>query len=365
MTAITTTFRYLKIHLQFEHLPLPHKLNNHRIIYIGETHTNLLHHKVQFDIIRELERRSPGKIAVGMEMFNRSSQQDLDLWSRGELDEKTFEKLWYANWTQDFDYYKEILHFVRHKGIPLIALNIPNEHVSIISQSGIDELPEEIRETLPEIDTTDPYHRKRMEGIFQGHAPGKGGFDNFYETMLLWDETMAESIVNYISGPEARGKKLIVLAGGGHISYGFGIPRRVFRRLPEAYVSILPHTPFTQIPHEKKEYVLMENVIVPELPLYVADFIWAVGYKDLVGTKVRLGVGIEPSEQGVMILSVAPESAALKAGIIEGDVITSFGGETVAEPFDLVYFINKKNKGDTVVINIVREGEVLELKVNF
>ena len=68
-----------------------------RVIYVGESHNNIRHHRVQLDILRTLADRFPGKVAVGMEMFQRPSQPDLDRWSRGELDEPAFQTVWYEN----------------------------------------------------------------------------------------------------------------------------------------------------------------------------------------------------------------------------------------------------------------------------
>ena len=252
-------------------------LGNVRIVYIGETHTNLTHHRVQLDIIKSLEEHFPGKIAVGMEMFDQPSQPALDRWSRGEMDEKSFVKTWYENWDQDYGYYEDILHFIREKRIPLRALNVPDEQLHELTQKGLEGLASAVREGLPELDSKDPYHRQSMEAIWGGHAHGKKGFDRFYQTMLLWDETMAQNIVHYLSSPEGQGKKIIVLAGGFHVGYGFGIPRRAFRRLPEPYAIVMPHT--SAIP-KGREYLLMD-VTPPKLPLYLADFVWSVGYEDL------------------------------------------------------------------------------------
>src|SRR3990172_12687385 len=38
-----------------------------RVIYVGESHTNVRHHRIQLDILTALADRFPGKVAVGME----------------------------------------------------------------------------------------------------------------------------------------------------------------------------------------------------------------------------------------------------------------------------------------------------------
>ena len=39
------------------------------VVYLGETHDNPEDHKIQLQIIQELQRRNPKKIAIAMEMF--------------------------------------------------------------------------------------------------------------------------------------------------------------------------------------------------------------------------------------------------------------------------------------------------------
>lgn len=336
-------------------------LSSARIVYVGEIHTNLTHHRVQLEIIKGLEERFPGKIAVGMEMFDEPSQPVLNRWSRGEMDEKSFAKVWYANWDQDYGYYEDLLHYIREKRIPLVALNAPDELVQALSEKGLEGLPQEAREDLPEMDREDPYHRQSMEAIWGGHAHGNKGFDRFYQTMLLWDETMAQNIVHYLLSPEGQGKKIIALAGGFHVGYGFGIPRRAFRRLPEPYAIVMPYT--STLP-KGREYLLMD-VTPPKLPLYLADFIWSVGYEDLEEKKVRLGIEIEKAERGVAVKSVTPNSVAAKAGVKVGDVIASFGDEPTTDPFDLTYLVKQRQLGDRSTLKILRGNQALELEVLF
>ena len=60
-----------------------------RVVYVGERHTSARHHEIQLRLIRALHDGGL-RLAVGMEMFDRSYQAVLDLWSTGGLDEETF-----------------------------------------------------------------------------------------------------------------------------------------------------------------------------------------------------------------------------------------------------------------------------------
>jgi uncharacterized iron-regulated protein len=85
-------------------------LGGSRVIYVGETHDNAFAHQVQLEIIKGLTARFPGKVAVGMEAFQRPYQDVLDRWSRAELSEREFLKRsrWYSNWGMDYGYYRTL-----------------------------------------------------------------------------------------------------------------------------------------------------------------------------------------------------------------------------------------------------------------
>ena len=336
-------------------------LSGARVVYVGETHTNLKDHQVELEVLKGLSERFPGQVAVGMEMFQRPSQKQLDRWSRGELDEKAFMEVWLANWDQSYNYYRDILLYIRDKKIPLIALNAPEGLVRTVMEKGTEGMPENLKNELPDMDRTDPYHRSSLEAVFGAHAHGKEGFERFYQTMLIWDETMAQTVASYLSGSEGKTKKMVVFTGGFHVNYGFGVPRRVFRRLPEPYAIVMPHT--AEIPENRRE--LMMDIQPVSIPLYLADFVWAVSYEDLEDQIVHLGVQIEGTEKGVGVRKVMPNSIASRIGIREGDIIVSFDGQSITRPFDLTHLMSLKQAGDRAALRILRGDQTINLEAKF
>jgi hypothetical protein len=67
------------------------------------------------------------------------------------------------------------------------------------------------------------------------------------------------------------------------------------------------------------------------------------------------------SGKGVKVSQVAPNSAGAKAGLTAGDIITSFGGETVTNLRDYTKILGKYNPGDKVTVVVLRDGK----KVSF
>ncbi len=339
-------------------------IEDSRIIYIGETHDNVHAHQVQLEIIMGLNERFPGQIAVGMEMFQRPYQGAMDRWSSGELSERDFlkESQWYTKWGMDYDYYKAILDYIREMHIPLLALNASSDLVKEVRNRGLNGLTESWQNQLPEVDLSDPHHRKVVEAFYKAHPQTSArSFEAFYEVYVLWDETMADTIANYLATEEGRNKKVVVLAGGNHVRYGFGIPRRAFRRLPVAYSIVLPTEAST--PEDKKDRLM--DVSLPEIPLVAADFFWVVSYEDLKGEKVRLGVMFEEADGNLKVSKVLNGSLAAKAGIQPGDILVSLDGEDLQESVDLLHLIDQKRPGDSGRLLIRREQESLEMTLHF
>ena len=211
-------------------------LNRHQIIFVGEKHTNPANHAIQLKIIQTVFKNHPS-MEVGMEMFDRSYQPVLDLWSAGGLDEETFLRKvhWYANWRHDFALYRNILLFIKENRIKIVALNIPSYIPPRIRVGGIDNLSDTDKQYLPkEIDTSNTAHRNYVEQVFkQHHFKSSDKFDDFYMAQCVWEEVMAESIASDLGR-----KKMVILAGNGHIRYKYGIPDRTFRRTGASFRTI-------------------------------------------------------------------------------------------------------------------------------
>lgn len=332
-----------------------------RVIYVGETHDNIHSHRVQLDILKALTERHPGKIAVGMEMLKRPSQDAVDQWISGQMDEKDFAKVWVENWSNNFEYYKDLLRYMREQRIPLVALQAPDNWVEAVKKTKSPTQLREIQVDLPQMDLEDPYYRAHMRALFEEHPMGGMDFEDFYKVQVLWDETMAQSAAEYLRTEQGRDKKILVFAGAHHVQHGFGIPRRLFRRLPVPYAIVLPMT--VHIPPEKKHKVM--DVHLPEIPFQPADFVWIVGYEDLGDQKVHLGVIVRDTDKGVEILGALKNSTAAEVGIQKDDIVTAFDGQPVETKFDLTYFIGLKAPGDKGVIEILRDDQPMRLEVIF
>jgi len=310
------------------------QLAGKRVVYVGESHDRYDHHLNQLAVIERMHAASPD-LAIGVEFFQQPFQPHLDAYIRREID--TTEMLarteYFRRWQFDFRLYAPILAYARSHGIPVIALNVPTELTSKVGQNGLESLTAEERASLPKnIDRSDADYRARLERIFRQHAGSeKRDFDRFVDVQLLWDEGMAARAAEYLRANPSR--RMVVLAGTGHLAYGAGIPSRLGRRVPVT-----------------SAIVLQGGGI--ELSPDIADFVLLSEERRLppAGT---LGVVLEPVD-GVHIAGFAEESAAQTAGLRRHDQIVAVDGRPVGSVADVKALLWDKSPGERVKVTVSR-----------
>jgi uncharacterized iron-regulated protein len=215
-----------------------------KVVYLGETHDSAEDHQAQLKIIREMQRQNR-KIAIAMEMFQRPFQSAIDNYLAGKLtEEQLVEQTEYdRRWRFPWESYAPILRFAKENQLPVLALNTPSEVTRKVASQGLESLTAEEKKHIPpisEIRTDNAEYRQLLLEVFQQHQKAAQGnstaFERFLQAQVLWDETMAEKIAEFVkANPDYQ---VVVLAGKGHIIYGYGIPSRVERRLGVGNVKV-------------------------------------------------------------------------------------------------------------------------------
>lgn len=77
--------------------------------------------------------------------------------------------------------------------------------------------------------------------------------------------------------------------------------------------------------------------------------------RDFNPNKALLGVSTEKTDEGVRITNVSDESAADKAGLKEGDIITKIDDTKISTPEDLVKAIGQHKPGDKITVTYKRD----------
>jgi uncharacterized iron-regulated protein len=336
-----------------------------RIIYAGEIHTDYGSHLLQLQIIQALRERleleqaggsNNDGLAIGMEMFPRTSQHALDGYISGAIStEREFLRRsgYYDVWGYDYRMYRDIINYARAHRIPIVGLNLSRKVVSSVFNKGTtDELtPEQLAEAAAERDLELPGYRGRLEKVhaMHGESEKNGGFSGFIQAQSIWDETMAESIVNYLlAHPE---KKMVVLAGTGHLYKDSAVPPRVARRM-DGRQSVLIANDGRQTGSEQgsqADYLMFtENVQLPPAG--------------------KIGIMLKEEEKTaeqparVKITGIIPHGKAGEAGLEKGDVIMAVDSSPVTTVGDLKMVLIDKKPGETVLLNIVRKDKILRIK---
>lgn len=317
-------------------------VSDKRIVYVGEHHDQFSHHNIQVQVIRSLLRKDRN-VAVGMEMFQRPFQKTLDEYIAGAIDEREFLERteYFKRWVFDYNLYKPILDLCRTENIPVVALNIRREITEKVAKEGMDALTDEERKELPaRMDLSDDEYRSRLRRIFDRHRGSeKRNFDDFLQAQVLWDETMAESIDRYLTDNPDR--RMVVIAGGGHLAYGAGIPKRAFRRNGLSYTIILNDDDAD--PSVADYIVLPQPLDGMSAPKFMATF--------------------KEKDKRLLFVDFVGDSPAKKAGLKADDALLALDGVSVGTVEDIKLALYFKRKGDTILVTVARKRFLIGEKV--
>jgi uncharacterized iron-regulated protein len=232
-------------------------ISSARIIFIGEDHTNIDHHRNQSDVIKALHEKGI-PLFIGLEMFRKKEQENLDKWISGRMKEKDFIALFYENWGYEWGLYKDIFLYARAKKIPLVGLNVPKAITRKVGQKGFQSLTkEELSELPPGITCElDQRYMDFIKIIFAHKGENDKAFRNFCEAQVLWDQAMAWHLAQYLEKNPDR--TVVVLAGTVHV-WKYGIPRQLQKYANVYYKVILPDIPGNSgiITEEDADYLVL------------------------------------------------------------------------------------------------------------
>lgn len=321
------------------------------IIFIGEKHDQYADHIVQLKIIKALYKHNR-YIAVGMEMFEKRYQDVINEYLEGKIDERTFIKNthYLKEWSFNYLMYRPIIEFCKKHHIPIVALNAPNEITNKVAMKGLKSLSKKERKEIPQkLIFPNKAYKSFLKKIYKIHT-GLNNFEYFCEAQTIWDQTMADSIVDFLQkNPEYQ---MVVLTGSGHVAFGYGIPYRVKLSLPLKQ-SIIINVHDDQLKPNMADFFLFPPFIKQPFSPKLGVFLTSIKRDGKTYLKV---------------VDVIPHSVAWKAGIKPGYLIVAFDGKPIHNIYDLKLDLLFKHKGDSAILKIRRirkllPDEVFTLKV--
>jgi len=312
-------------------------------VLIGEGHTSVCDHKAQFDIIDGLSR-GHRKIAIGLEMVTTGKQDVLNRFNLGQIPvTELARKLdWENGWRYDFNMFKPIFQLAAKRRLTVAGLNFPFSLVQEIGEKGLDGLSSDDRALLPE--KVIPPAPEQEEGLkevlamHQGHDAGDPKqVEQFFLVQSLWDTAMAEQAVKL---RRDSGHPVVILAGGGHVEHGWGIPRRLKVLDPQAKI-------MTVMPWRGDEFY----------PTAADSFFYCPpSYES------RMGMTIEMRRGDAVITVVKRDRKAYKKGLRPGDIIAKAQGIPVTSLRSMHMAGSKAHREDKpLVFTIKRRGKIFDL----
>lgn len=338
------------------------KLDDVRVLFVGESHTDMAFHRVQLQVIRELQKRGR-EVLIGLEMYPYTEQASLDLWNAGSVTEDEFvaKSRWYKNWGYHWHYYRDIFLFARQHGIRMYAVNTPREVVSAVRRKGLENLtPEEASRIPPRIDTANEDHKTLFRAFFAGednmmHTMSAQMFDGMFAAQCTWDASMGYNAVQNLKkfgGPKAI---MVVLIGSGHVAYNLGVQRQAGLWFDGKMASIVPVA-----------VADLKGKPVTTIQASYADYLWGLPQESdalypSLGLSTRDGKGEFPIE----VIDVPKASVAGLAGFQVGDVLQTMDGTPLKDRETMNRLLAEKRWADSAAFTVARGGSAVTLTALF
>jgi uncharacterized iron-regulated protein len=336
------------------------RLDGVKLLFVGESHTDMEFHKVQLRVIQELQKRGR-QVLVGLEMFPVTEQAVLDRWhSDKAITEDGFvrESRWYKNWGYHWNYYRDIFLFARTNGIRMFGVNVPREVVQTARTKGFDALTAEQKTMLPErVDLENDEHRKLFRAFFGSEDALHGNmpdpmFQGMFRAQCTWDAAMGWNALQALRKHGGEKAIMVVLIGAGHVAYGLGAERQMKLWFDGRMASVVP----VAIADDEHPAPLST------LQASYANFVWGLP-RSTDPLYPTMGLSTPEQKQGERfhVIMVAPDSPAQAAGFNLDDELVSIDGVAYTDKETANRLMSEKRWGDTVVYEVLRNGKPLKL----
>ncbi len=322
------------------------------VVLLGETHDEPDDHRWQLHTLAALYVLRPD-MAIGFEALPRAAQPALERWVRGEL---AFEQLleqakWREVWNVDPELYRPLLEFARLHAVPALALNVGKAERATLSRPAPP--PPAYLEVLRRA-----FRAHRGGNRREGGAEDEKAFEAFVRAQQGWDRAFAEGLAAR-AGRGGKGTLAVGIIGSGHLRDGHGVALQLRDLGIERVGTLLP----LRAPEDCGELnpgLADAAFLLPPRP---------AGEKREQPGKPRLGVQLEPGDDGVRLVAVTEGSLAERAGLRKGDIVVSLAGRRLepgaAGAARLVEAVREQPAGTWLPLQVRRGDEVVDIVVRF
>ena len=159
------------------------------------------------------------------------------------------------------------------------------------------------------------------------------GYENFIQTDAAINPGNSGGALVNLRGELVGVNTAILSQSGGNMGIGFAIPSNMVKTVMAQLIEF----------GEVKRGVLGVTILS-------------------LNSDYRKSLGLSDDVQGALVSQVLEGSAAAKAGIQAGDVVTSVDGKPVKGSAELRNMIGMARVGDTVEVGLIREGKARKVK---
>jgi uncharacterized iron-regulated protein len=207
-------------------------------VFLGELHDNDVYHRFQLDVFRELATLRPDRV-LSTEMFERDTQGILADYLRGRLSEEEFLRQ-SRPWKNYEPHYRPLIELARAAGTDVLAANVPRRLAAAINREGPTPFQPRFDTARTFSHPEDAYFDRFVE-VMQDHlgAAGADAMSRMYAAQCLKDDTMAESIADYLELHPHRDPLVVHLCGNFHSDFGLGTVSRLLERRPVLSIGIV------------------------------------------------------------------------------------------------------------------------------
>lgn len=240
---------------------LKQDLSNKKVVLVGEIHNQFEQHLVQLGVLYSLYAQNP-KIGIGVEWIQAHFQPVVDQYLAGEIDELTFleQTQFVKRWGYDYRMFRPILSFAKRHGIPVYALNAPEEVTDRISANGLESLTvAEKSQIAPKIHPPSEENLMILEEHFTKYVSDPKRIERMVLVKRVWDETMTHNTLKALENPNVD--QMLVFTGVNHIINDSGIVSDLTRALPRSQVATISTQTKDQLDKEVTDYVIVSPLL--------------------------------------------------------------------------------------------------------
>jgi uncharacterized iron-regulated protein len=231
------------------------RIENNRVIFVGEGHTSKRDHLLQFEVIKHL-RKGGSEVAVAMEMFPHDEQNILNSWIEDSIPENVLVKVYERHWLIPYSHYSDIFDYAKETGIPLIGINADMAMIRTVARKGIQVIPSKLLEKLKFTPCSEDSEYEEWIGFSEKRIRHGEALPYFCNAQRLRDATMAYNIAKIIRSDRFT---VIVLVGAVHAAK-VAVPRMLNEHVAIDSTVLMPRS---------------FGYIIDRRPdIHVADFIW-------------------------------------------------------------------------------------------